>query len=116
MLNKARELGMSIALDDFGTGFSSLSIVDQLPLDKLKIDQSLIKNMESSSKNDTIIRTAIQMAKQLDLECCIEGVESKLVAIKVASLGASYIQGYFIGRPDVVLNQVNDADVGRKVA
>jgi len=111
VLQQARDMGVKIALDDFGTGYSSLSIISKLPLDKIKIDQSLLKPNEDINKEDILLKTAIEMANQLDLECCVEGVESKLSAIKVAKLGAQEIQGYFIGRPEIIYSDLEKKKV-----
>ncbi len=102
VLEKARRLGMSVALDDFGTGYSSLLVVDRLPLDKIKIDQSLVKNMNINSRTTAIITTAIQMARQLQLSCCVEGVESQGIAAKITQLGVDELQGHYFGKPRLV--------------
>ena len=102
VLRKARALGMSIALDDFGTGYASLSIIDSLPLDKVKIDRSFVQPSDRGSRKDAILSAAIQMCQQLDLVCCVEGVETKAVADAVAALGADEVQGYLFGRPCLV--------------
>jgi len=102
VLEKARRLGMSVALDDFGTGYSSLLVVDRLPLDKIKIDQSLVKNMNINSRTTAIITTAIQMARQLQLSCCVEGVESQGIAAKITQLGVDELQGHYFGKPQLV--------------
>ena len=102
VLEEARALGMSIALDDFGTGYSSLSMLDTLPLDKLKIDQSFVRKSNQSQQSKSILLAAIRLAKQLGLQSCVEGIESSEVAARVAVFGADTIQGYWIGRPQLV--------------
>jgi diguanylate cyclase (GGDEF)-like protein len=102
ILEQARSLGMSIALDDFGTGYSSLSMLDTLPLDKLKIDQSFVRKSDQSAQSKSILLAAIRLAKQLGLESCVEGIETQKFAARVAVLGADHIQGYWLGRPQLV--------------
>ena len=102
ILEEARRLGMTIALDDFGTGYSSLSMLDTLPLDKLKIDQSFVRKSDQSAQSKSILLAAIRLAKQLGLESCVEGIETQKFAARVAVLGADHIQGYWLGRPQLV--------------
>ena len=102
VLRQARELGLQIALDDFGTGYASLSIVDALPLDKLKIDRSFVRSTKSDARRDAILGAAIQMCRELDLVCCVEGIETGAVADSVAALGVDEIQGYLLGYPCLV--------------
>jgi diguanylate cyclase (GGDEF)-like protein len=108
VLKEARALGMLIALDDFGTGYSSLSMLDTLPLDKLKIDQSFVRKSHQSEQSKSILLAAIRLAKQLGLQSCVEGIESREVAARVAVFGADTIQGYWIGRPQLVIHKVNE--------
>lgn len=112
ILQEARDLGMTIALDDFGTGYSSLSMLDTLPLDKLKIDQSFVRKSDQSEQSKSILLAAIRLAKQLGLESCVEGIEEQKYAARVAVLGADHIQGYWIGRPQLV----KDAKAALKLA
>ena len=112
ILTEAREMGIQIALDDFGTGYSSLSMLDTLPLDKLKIDQSFVRKSNQSAQSKSILLAAIRLAKQLGLESCVEGIESSEVAARVAILGADHIQGYWLGRPELI----NDLSADLKIA
>ena len=105
ILKQARELGFAIALDDFGTGYSSLSMLDTLPLDKLKIDQSFVRKSDKSTQSKSILLAAIRLAKQLGLESCVEGIETEQAARRVSVLGADTIQGYWLGRPRLVMEQ-----------
>lgn len=102
MLEKARRAGMTIALDDFGTGYSSLSMLDRLPLDKVKIDKSFSQRSGCSDRSDSILRASISLAKQLNLTCCVEGIETEDAARKVRLFGADEIQGYWIGKPELL--------------
>lgn len=102
ILQQAREMGIEIALDDFGTGYSSLSMLDTLPLDKLKIDQSFVRKSDKSEQSKRILLAAIRLARQLGLVSCVEGIETQEFAARVAVLGADHIQGYWLGRPELV--------------
>lgn len=99
ILEKARAFGMQVALDDFGTGYSSLSMIDVLPLDKLKIDQAFVRRAGESDRTDSILSAAIRLAKQLNLTCCVEGIETEDAANRVKNLGADEVQGYWLGAP-----------------
>lgn len=99
ILERARNAGMSIALDDFGSGYSSLSMLDALPLDKLKIDQGLIKKAQYNARSANILTAAINLAKQLDLIACVEGVETEEALSEITRMGADQVQGYWIGKP-----------------
>jgi EAL domain-containing protein (putative c-di-GMP-specific phosphodiesterase class I) len=102
VLNEARRYGMTVALDDFGKGYSSLSIVEKLPLDKLKIDRSLALEADCNERMESILDIALQMARKLGLESCVEGIEQECLARRVAELGATEIQGYWLGKPELV--------------
>ena len=92
-----------IALDDFGTGYSSLSILDQLPLDKIKLDQTFVRQSAEGARSHLLAAT-IDLANRLNLKCCVEGIEDGLTAYHVASLGCHELQGYYFGRPDIVVS------------
>ncbi|MEM8941143.1 MAG: EAL domain-containing protein [Pseudomonadota bacterium] len=101
-LRHAQKLGMSIALDDFGSGYSSLSMLDALPLNKLKIDKSLVRKAQTSERSANILYAAVNLAKQLDLTCCVEGVETAEAARDLSAVGADQIQGYWLGKPELL--------------
>ncbi|MEM7328174.1 MAG: bifunctional diguanylate cyclase/phosphodiesterase [Pseudomonadota bacterium] len=107
ILQQARDMGIEIALDDFGTGYSSLSMLDTLPLDKLKIDQSFVRKSDKSEQSKSILLAAIRLARQLGLTSCVEGIETQEFAARVAVLGADHIQGYWLGRPELVRDAKN---------
>lgn len=111
VLEEARRHGIAVALDDFGKGYSSLSIVEKLPLDKLKIDRSLVLESDRNQRIESILDIALQMAHKLGLESCVEGVEHAGVAKRVAELGATEIQGYWLGKPELVSSKMLIADV-----
>lgn len=98
-LNELRELGVSLAIDDFGTGYSSLACLKHFPVDKLKIDQSFIRGIDSDPRDQTIVSAIIGMAKALDLVVVAEGVESSAHVDFLREHHCEQGQGYYLGRP-----------------
>lgn len=98
-LPKLRERGISIAIDDFGTGYSSLSRLQRLPIDKLKIDQSFIRDMDRSEENAELVRTIIAMGQNLGMRCVAEGVEKQQQYDQLKALGCELAQGFYIAKP-----------------
>jgi EAL domain-containing protein (putative c-di-GMP-specific phosphodiesterase class I) len=94
-----RQAGFEIVLDDFGTGQSSLSHVHRLPLDHIKLDGSFANELETSRLGRAVAATVLALARQLDLSCSIEGIESASQAAAARSLGFRMMQGYYFGRP-----------------
>ena len=99
MLNKIRDLGVRINIDDFGTGHSSLEYLTKLPISKLKIDKTFIKNIPNNPDDMIITKTIINLAKNLSLEVIAEGVETETQRDFVFQNGCDYIQGYFYSKP-----------------
>jgi len=98
-LTELRALGCSIALDDFGSGYSSLSNVHRLPLDKLKIDRGFIGELEARDASRAILRTMLDLCRNLKLDCVVEGAETPGQVAILTQLGCRFLQGYFISRP-----------------
>jgi len=98
-LQKLRELGISLAIDDFGTGYSSLSYLKQLPVNKLKIDQSFVRDINSNMEDAALVQAIIAMGKSLNLKLIAEGVEQKAHEAFLSEHGCEYAQGYFYSRP-----------------
>lgn len=96
---EARALGISIAIDDFGTGYSNLARLKDLPIDRLKIDQSLVKDVATSADARTIIQAIVSLAGGLGYECVAEGVESEIQADILGVIGCEILQGYWISMP-----------------
>ncbi len=90
--------GVRIALDDFGTGYSNLRSLVGLPFSKIKLDRSLIAEMESSDRVAMLVSTLVQWARASNLEIVAEGVETEMQSILLKSLGCSSLQGYLFGR------------------
>ncbi len=99
LLRILRSMGLKVALDDFGSGQSSLSYVHQLSLDKIKIDRGFIRNIETQESARNIVKTVIDLCRNLKFECVVEGVETAEQAEIIGLLGCSTMQGYFFARP-----------------
>jgi diguanylate cyclase (GGDEF)-like protein/PAS domain S-box-containing protein len=99
MLDDLKEDGVSIALDDFGTGYSSLSYLAQFPINKLKIDQSFIVNMDTDARSLAIAETVIALGKKLGMSVIAEGIESQATLNTLVHIGCDFGQGYFISKP-----------------
>jgi len=98
-LNQLKALGVTVAIDDFGTGYSSLSYLTQLPIDRLKIDQSFVRDTPADSHYCAIIRTIIAMSDNLGLSVIAEGVESDEQSAFLRAEGCDEIQGYLLSPP-----------------
>jgi EAL domain-containing protein (putative c-di-GMP-specific phosphodiesterase class I) len=98
-MNALKKMGVLLSMDDFGMGYSSLSVLKQLPLDELKIDQSFVADALDSSDNALIIQTIIAMGSNLGLEVIAEGVATKAQAEFLNQAGCKAFQGYLFGRP-----------------
>ena len=99
ILQELRAMGISIALDDFGTGYSSLAYLQQLPIDRLKIDQAFIRDLGTKQQTREIVAAIIQMAKALNLEIVAEGIETHQQSVILKQMGADVGQGYFHSKP-----------------
>jgi diguanylate cyclase (GGDEF)-like protein len=99
ILISLKNLGVAVALDDFGTGYSSLRHLRELPFDELKIDRSFVHSMGDSAEALSIVRTIVQLAKNLGLGVTAEGVETEAQARELVALGCKRGQGFLLGRP-----------------
>jgi EAL domain-containing protein (putative c-di-GMP-specific phosphodiesterase class I) len=99
LLNKLSEMGVSLAIDDFGTGYSSLSYLKRLPIQKLKIDQSFIRDVTVDPNDAAIVVAIINMAKSLDMETIAEGVETAGQLALLRSKGCRTGQGFYFSAP-----------------
>jgi diguanylate cyclase (GGDEF)-like protein len=99
ILERLRGLGVKLSLDDFGTGHSSLSYLKQLPLDEVKIDRSFVMGMTEDDNDAAIVRTTIDLARNLGLEVVAEGVESETILQNLSDLACDVAQGFYLSRP-----------------
>jgi EAL domain-containing protein (putative c-di-GMP-specific phosphodiesterase class I)/GGDEF domain-containing protein len=98
-LHAIRDLGMGIALDDFGTGYSNFAYLQKLPATVVKLDQSLIRNLHASTRDQRIVRSLITLAKGLDYRVVAEGVETREALEMITAWGADEAQGYLLDKP-----------------
>jgi diguanylate cyclase (GGDEF)-like protein/PAS domain S-box-containing protein len=98
-LRRIGELGVRCAIDDFGTGYSSLAYLRRLPIDKLKIDRSFLRELATHSADESIVRTITAMARTLGLAVVAEGVESAAQLERVLALGCEEWQGHYYSMP-----------------
>lgn len=98
-LEGLRNQGVRVALDDFGVGFSSLSLLRDLPITKVKIDQSFVSGIVSNPSAASLVKGVISLCDSLGLATTAEGIEDPQVADLLAQWGCKYGQGYLLGRP-----------------
>ena len=92
-------MGLSLSIDDFGTGQASLTYLKELPVEKLKIDQSFVRDIISSPDDRLIVKGTIELAHTLDLKVVAEGVETLDVYNLLRKMNCDYAQGYYISHP-----------------
>ena len=98
-LQAIRRCGIAVAIDDFGTGFSNLAALGSFPADILKIDRSLVIEIEQNARAAALLDIALQLGRTFGLATVVEGVETAGQFEKVVALGGDLVQGYFTGRP-----------------
>jgi diguanylate cyclase (GGDEF)-like protein len=94
-----KRLGVRIAVDDFGTGYSGLSYLSQLPIDRLKLDQSFVRRIAEDSKDSTILGAVIALGRKLGFTVIAEGVETEQQLQTLRELGCQQAQGFLLGHP-----------------
>jgi EAL domain-containing protein (putative c-di-GMP-specific phosphodiesterase class I) len=99
ILQRLRDAGVKLAVDDFGTGYASLAYLSELPVDEIKIDRSFVMAMDREEQYARIVRSTIDLGRNLRLSVVAEGVETSEVWSQLAELGCHSAQGYFLARP-----------------
>ena len=99
ILESLREIGVKISLDDFGTGYSSLAALKYLPLDRLKIDRSFIRELKVNTVDASIVSTIVNLGHELNLNVVAEGVETIEQFELLRSMNCDAVQGFFFSRP-----------------
>ncbi len=98
-LQALRDAGITIAIDDFGSGYSNLSYLQKLPASILKVDRAFIAELETSQRDQTLVRSVIEMAHQLGYRVVAEGIETQNTYDLVRSWGCAEGQGYLMAKP-----------------
>ncbi|WP_171070334.1 putative bifunctional diguanylate cyclase/phosphodiesterase [Methylobacterium terricola] len=106
-IHRLKATGARISLDDFGTGYSSLSQIQKLPLDKIKVDGSFVRDLEKNEASRKIVSSVSALSRDLSLSCVVEGVETREQLDILQGIGCRLIQGYFYSKP------MREEDVGR---
>jgi diguanylate cyclase len=99
VLDRLRAIGINISIDDYGTGLSTLEYLRSIPANEVKIDRSLISQVDVSMESRMIVNSSIQMVHSLGRSVVAEGVESESIKALVTQMGCDKVQGYLIGRP-----------------
>jgi EAL domain-containing protein (putative c-di-GMP-specific phosphodiesterase class I) len=99
VLRELADMGTRLAIDDFGTGYSSLAVLRELPVREIKIDRSFVSGLTQSAADESIVRSTIGLAHDLDLGVVAEGVEDDKTLRRLAELGCDQAQGYYFSRP-----------------
>ena len=115
ILERLSEMGIRLSIDDFGTGYSSLAYLRRLPVSEIKIDRSFVMNMDEDEDDATIVRSTIDLGRNLGLTVVAEGVETRSIWDRLRALGCTVAQGYFLTRP-VPPEELTDWLIGRRSA
>ena len=99
VVDRLSGLGIGLAIDDFGTGYSSLSYLKRLPVSEIKIDKSFVMSMTSQDNDAVIVRSTVDLGRNLGLRVVAEGVETIEMFVELESLGCDIAQGYLLSRP-----------------
>ena len=99
ILTRLSDHGVSLAIDDFGTGYSSLAYLKRLPVDEVKVDRSFVMNMATDNDDAVIVRSTVDLARNLGLRVVAEGVEDAASWDHLRGLGCDAVQGYYLAKP-----------------
>ncbi len=98
-LHLLRQAGVHIALDDFGTGYSSMSYLKRMPLTRLKVDRSFVRELPETEEDRAIVRAIVALANSMNYEVTAEGVETEEQVRRLREMGCNSLQGYFFSKP-----------------
>ncbi|MEG1073553.1 MAG: EAL domain-containing protein [Ruthenibacterium sp.] len=98
-MRKLQRYGFQVSMDDFGSGYSSLNMLKDVPTDILKVDMKFVSGLESSERAGSVLTSVIRMAKWLEMDVIVEGVETKGQLDFLCSIGCDSIQGYYFAKP-----------------
>ncbi|WP_374318131.1 EAL domain-containing protein [Aquabacterium sp.] len=99
LLGRLKGMGLNLSIDDFGTGYSNLAYLKKFCIDRLKIDQSFVRDMAANGNDAAIVQAIVQMGRALKLRTIAEGVETAEVAAQLAGFGCDEVQGFHFARP-----------------
>ena len=99
ILNRLSEMGVVLAVDDYGTGYSSLGYLKRLPIDEMKIDRSFVMQMADDRNDAAIVRSTVELGRNLGLKVVAEGVETAAAWAHLKALGCDFAQGYYLSKP-----------------
>jgi diguanylate cyclase (GGDEF)-like protein len=99
ILEQLSAMGIRLSVDDFGTGYSSLAYLKRLPVSEIKVDRSFVMNVDEDEDDATIVRSTIDLGRNLGLDVVAEGVENEQVWDRLRTLGCTAAQGYYLSRP-----------------
>jgi EAL domain-containing protein (putative c-di-GMP-specific phosphodiesterase class I) len=99
VLGRLNEMGVQVAIDDFGTGYSSMAYLKSLPVHELKVDRSFVSQMTSNTSDAVIVRSTVDLGRNLGLRVVAEGVEDPGTLQELDALGCDAVQGYYVSRP-----------------
>ncbi|MDT8386938.1 MAG: EAL domain-containing protein [Thiogranum sp.] len=115
-INKVRQLGCRVSLDDFGVGFSSFSYLKHLRADILKIDGSFIRDIHNNNADQLFVKALVDVARGMGMQTIAEFVENEQVYDRVCSLGVDFVQGYYLGKPQITLLGADGSSSGASEA
>ncbi|MCE9633260.1 MAG: EAL domain-containing protein, partial [Methylophilales bacterium] len=98
-LHELKSIGVKLAIDDFGTGYSSMTYLKDFPIDRLKIDQGFVYNLEETHANEAILKAIVTLGKNLGLKVIAEGVETEFQRDYLIKIGCDELQGYLYSKP-----------------
>ena len=107
-LARIKTLGVRLSLDDFGTGYASLGYLQEMPFDKLKLDQSFVRRLGEDRRTEAIVRAVLQLGAGLGMTVCAEGVERADQLAILQAYGCDEVQGFLIGHPERSLPDMLD--------